>query len=293
MEKEVHYLGKLCKNNHEYENSGETLRFISDRSCVECKKLRQAERNRKRKEDINEAFYVGGLCINNHKFEGEDKSLRYVSNNVCLECRKISDGKSYYKRQESILEQKKEYHRNNKDTRNEKSRNYYKLNSSEMRKNSKKYYEENKEWLNKKDWERKKERISNDPILKLNRRMSSAINKTLKNRNTSKGNKSYLDLVDFTVEELAIHLEKHFTEGMSWDNYGNCEDCWHVDHIKPKKLFDYKSPNDSSFKECWSLDNFQPLWKSDNLSKGAKSMEEWIEYKNNKKETNDKNQCID
>ena len=48
MEKEVHYLGKLCKNNHEYENSGETLRFISDRSCVECKKLKQAERNQKR-----------------------------------------------------------------------------------------------------------------------------------------------------------------------------------------------------------------------------------------------------
>lgn len=63
-----------------------------------------------------------------------------------------------------------------------------------------------------------------------------------------------------------IHLEKQFTEGMTWDNYGE----WHVDHKKPMALFQFTSTDDEGFKECWKLENLQPLWGSDNLSKGTR-----------------------
>lgn len=32
------YLGKLCKHNHEYEDSNKSLRKINNRYCVECRK---------------------------------------------------------------------------------------------------------------------------------------------------------------------------------------------------------------------------------------------------------------
>ncbi len=62
------------------------------------------------------------------------------------------------------------------------------------------------------------------------------------------------------------HLEKQFTEGMNWDNYGE----WHVDHKKPMTLFNFTSTDDHEFKLCWCLDNLQPLWELDNLSKGVR-----------------------
>ncbi len=62
------------------------------------------------------------------------------------------------------------------------------------------------------------------------------------------------------------HLEALFTDGMTWDNYGE----WHVDHKIPMNSFIFESVDDDGFKECWKLDNLQPLWALDNLSKGTK-----------------------
>lgn len=72
-----------------------------------------------------------------------------------------------------------------------------------------------------------------------------------------------------TVGELKIHLESKFTEGMSWDNYGQ----WHVDHIKPLAVFDLT--NRQQFLEACNWTNLQPLWAADNIRKGAKYDEEW------------------
>ena len=63
-----------------------------------------------------------------------------------------------------------------------------------------------------------------------------------------------------------LHLESLFTDGMTWDNYGE----WHVDHKKPMALFNFETVDDQEFKECWKLDNLQPLWGPDNLSKGPR-----------------------
>jgi len=54
---------------------------------------------------------------------------------------------------------------------------------------------------------------------------------------------------------------------MNWDNYGSY---WEVDHIIPRKTFNYNKPEDIGFQICWALDNLQPLTKKENLKKGSK-----------------------
>lgn len=94
-------------------------------------------------------------------------------------------------------------------------------------------------------------------------RVSSAMWQALKG---NKGGRHWEDLVDYTADELKKHLEKQFTKGMNWKNYGQ----WHIDHIIPKIAFSYKCPEDPDFKRCWGLENLQPLWAKDNISKGSK-----------------------
>ena len=67
-----------------------------------------------------------------------------------------------------------------------------------------------------------------------------------------------------TVQELKIHLENQFEEGMTWDNWKF--DGWHIDHIKPLSKFDLTDPE--QLKEAVHYTNLQPLWWNENLEKG-------------------------
>lgn len=159
----------------------------------------------------------------------------------------------------------KRYYENNKEDISE----YHKKWSEENKTERKKYYqqwnEDNREHVNKykRDYERK--RRAEDPKYRLGIRTRTAVWQLLKERNINKTNKTF-ELLGYTIEELMIHLENQFTEGMTWENYGE----WHVDHKKPMTLFEFTSTDDEGFKECWSLENLQPLWEKDNLSKGIK-----------------------
>jgi hypothetical protein len=83
---------------------------------------------------------------------------------------------------------------------------------------------------------------------------------------SKKAGKSWEALVGYTIEDLMKHLESHFNDKMNWDNYGSY---WEIDHIKPRILFHYTSPEDPAFKECWSLKNLRPLEKTENRRRGA------------------------
>jgi len=86
---------------------------------------------------------------------------------------------------------------------------------------------------------------------------------------TMQGKKKYnktLDYLSITLSDFKIYIEKQFTEGMSWDNYGD----WHLDHIKPVVSFDHT--DEEQIKECWHYTNFQPLWATDNIKKSDKIM---------------------
>jgi hypothetical protein len=198
--------------------------------------------------------------------------------------------KQYYQsNKERILEQKKQYRQSNKEQISERQKQYRQANKERISERKKQWHQSNKEQILERVKqhyqkpevkarvnERHKERYRTDPKFRLNELMSSGIRKSLKKRGSSKGGSSWLDYVDYTLEQLVEHLEKQFTPEMTWENQGSY---WHIDHITAKASFNYTSPYDEEFKKCWALSNLQPLKGGDNMSKGAKTMEEWIEYK--------------
>lgn len=68
-----------------------------------------------------------------------------------------------------------------------------------------------------------------------------------------------------TVSRLVAHLEKMFSPGMSWDNYGTV---WHVDHILPLAGFDLTDPD--QFKTACHFTNLRPLLAGENMKKGGR-----------------------
>ena len=118
------------------------------------------------------------------------------------------------------------------------------------------------------------------PQGKLYNNISRNIYDRLKSRNLSKNGKSTLDFLPYTINELKQHLEKQFLPKMTWDNYGSE---WHIDHIVPDSLWDYKSTDDYEFQKCWSLQNLRPMWAKDNLEKSNNLF--WDEQNSDKKYT--------
>lgn len=64
-----------------------------------------------------------------------------------------------------------------------------------------------------------------------------------------------------SVNELKKYLESKFTDGMTWDNWGE----WHIDHIKPLSSFDLSEKY--QYLQATHYTNLQPLWAKDNLVK--------------------------
>lgn len=75
-----------------------------------------------------------------------------------------------------------------------------------------------------------------------------------------------LELLGCSIEELRDYLEKQFSIGMTWENYGFRG--WHIDHKKPCASFDLSIPEEQ--KKCFHFTNLQPLWMEDNFSKGRR-----------------------
>jgi len=127
----------------------------------------------------------------------------------------------------------------------------------------KRYQEENKEKIKEQRRIYIKKRYHNEPNFRLNHNMRTTIRRSL---NGDK-QKKWESLIGYTLKDLKIHLEKQFDENMSWNNYGSY---WHIDHKKPKSIFNFISSNDREFKECWSLNNLQPMEGIKNIIKSNK-----------------------
>ena len=88
---------------------------------------------------------------------------------------------------------------------------------------------------------------------------------------------SVLKLIDCSLEKLKQHLEKQFTSGMNWSNYGRGWNGkgmveWHIDHIRPCASFDLSKPSEQY--KCFHYTNLQPLWAKENMSKNDKFLGE-------------------
>jgi len=187
----------------------------------------------------------------------------------CKSCN-IKEVKKYYVNHcEEIKNKQKEYYKNNKEKIREYNKEWYKNNleyhsqwrednPEKVKKGYQTYYKNNLGKI--KEANRKRHLI---PKNKLSSRFSCLIRNSLRG---NKNNKHWEDLVNFTLRDLIIHLERQFKKGMAWSNYGK----WHIDHRRPVSSFNFESYSDKEFKKCWDLTNLQPLWASENLRKSDK-----------------------
>lgn len=159
----------------------------------------------------------------------------------------------------------KKYREKNKDKVIIQHKNWVNNNREKLKEYHAQWRDKNRDKLNEKNrhWIQHKRKTDNS--FRFKDRLRTAVWQCLKERNINKINTTF-DLLGYTLEELMVHLEKQFTEGMAWDNYGE----WHVDHKIPMASFNFETVEDREFKLCWCLDNLQPLWGPDNLSKGTK-----------------------
>jgi hypothetical protein len=197
----------------------------------------------------------------------KENSKKWRENN--LEYTKEYQKKYYSENNDEILDYKREHYIKNRDK--------YKKKASQWREENKDIYLEylkywrndnpsyNKEYL--KEWylyneSKRSEYYQNN---RLNNPHIVAWRTVLKNaiqRINTKKSKSTIEMLGYSPDDLKNHIQLLFSDGMSWNNWGE----WHIDHKIPVSKFDKNTP----MSVVNNLDNLQPLWSIDNLSKSNK-----------------------
>lgn len=183
--------------------------------------------------------------------------------------KKTSDAKYYKKHKSKIQKYHKEWANNNREHLRDKHANWRQKNKEHVRKKAR-------------QWQMNK--ANNDIAFKINKIIRTALWQNLKENNVEKNERTF-EILPFTLVELMSHLESQFTDGMTWENYGE----WHIDHIIPLSSFNFNSINDFEFIKAWSLNNLRPLWKTNriingvqyfgNLNKGPTKNDSCFQYK--------------
>lgn len=139
---------------------------------------------------------------------------------------------------------------------------YYQLHKIEILEQKKIYRKKHKTELSQKATIYKRKWRKN-PINKLLNNLRSRIWDALKGKTKSRHT---TELIGCSIDYLKIHLEKQFTKGMNWSNYGM--NGWVVDHIIPCVSFNLSKKSEQL--KCFNYNNLQPLWVEDNYKKGGR-----------------------
>jgi|LakMenEpi03Aug12_release.lakeMendotaPanAssembly.Ray.scaffolds.fasta_scaffold15140_11 hypothetical protein len=230
----------------------------------------------KTEKDKND-FYLRKESVDGYRKECK-KCFLEISKKKYLEDKnkKIESSKKYYNsNREIILEKRKDYYKTNI----EKIITYRQNNNEQIKEVRKTYLEKNNEKIKiyKKDYRKKNkkniqfyrnkynsQRVKDDVLYKISLNIRSRIRQFLKQNGFQKKSKTF-ELIGCSPIFLKEHIEKQFTEGMSWDKMGQYI---HIDHIIP--LSSAKTEEDV-YKLC-HYTNLQPLWAEDNLKKSNKIM---------------------
>jgi len=204
-------------------------------------------------------------------FFNKNKSSKDGYSSRCKNCVKQSVKASYLKNKEYYIkdnvERQKKWKNENpleykelRDKWNEDYKNkeywkeYYQNNVEKFKEYSKK-----EEVVNKRN-ERWKNRYKTDVNFKLKEIMRANFHSFFKDKGKTK-NHSFNEIVNYSYDDLKIHLENNFRKGMNWDNFG---EMWEIHHIKPQNL--YNPSNEQDIKECWDINNLFPLWKTTEIA---------------------------
>lgn len=103
------------------------------------------------------------------------------------------------------------------------------------------------------------------PTVRVHKTISARLRAAL---NSGKCGARTMEILGYTAKQLVQHIERQFSPGMSWDNYGE----WHIDHITPLSMFKIESINDPAIRIAWGLPNLRPLWAQENIRKRDKRL---------------------
>ena len=196
-----------------------------------------------------------------YKFKGAKDGLSHQ----CKLCKRAYDKDRYHEIGESRANQMKLWRIANKEHLAEYSKHYYQANKTSFAAYKKQYYQTNKEYFAEYGKQYMKKRRASDPVFRMVENMRSHMYKIL--NGTSK-HAPTLELLGCTPEHYRHHIEAQFTEGMTFENYGE----WHQDHIQAVSNFDLSDPEQQ--KICWHYTNMQPMWAIPNIRKGNKVVNE-------------------
>ncbi len=238
--------------------------------------------------------------------------------NDCKECRKAVGEKHraenrerinaqkmehYYKNQEKCLNIRRDYVAKNKETINKNSKQYY-IENADNRKQYAKIYREshkdsnkeyqtnyrvnNRESIRKTQYQWEKNELENNPAYKIRKNLRGRVRNACGRMCVAKKTSGVHNLLK-NDEMLMKHFENQWTPGMNWDNYGEGEGYWNVDHHIP---FAYFSDTQMLEKENQEIINhpinLRPMWAIDNLKKLDKLPEDYLEVLEQIKEDIDK-----
>ena len=173
----------------------------------------------------------------------------------------------------TMTKDRKEYHQlyyiKHKDAYREAEKRYQETHAEErkkyMKEHSIKYGKEyrllNKSKRNEALKEYNKNKRRTNPMFKMQSNLRSRVGFIFRKMRINKPIKTE-ELLGEKYETIHKYIGSFFTNGMSWNNYGE----WHIDHIIP-----LASAKD--FDELIALchySNLQPLWAEDNLKKQDK-----------------------
>ena len=183
----------------------------------------------------------------------KNKNYKDGFQNQCKSCAKARMKAYYEDNRDKISAHHKDYYKDNKDKAKAYRKAYYKDNKDKARA----YEEANRDKINARERERRK----TDSLYKMKGNLRNRTSAAFKNKGYSKTSKTQ-EILGIDWKTVKAHIEKQFTKGMCWDNYGE----WHIDHIMP-----LASANtiEETIKLC-HYTNLQPLWALDNIKKGDK-----------------------
>jgi hypothetical protein len=189
----------------------------------------------------------------------KDKSTYDGYKNACKECRLIIN-KEYIKNNPNIIRKTYEKYaasEKGKKTITKNQQNYYHQNKEKCNELSRKWNKEHSEFVKKynKEFYKLRKIYDKDKIA-----WRTLLTNSLKRLGKKKEGHT-IDLLGYSSLELKNHLTSLFTEGMSWDNYGE----WHIDHIKSVFEFD----NNTSPSIVNALSNLRPLWSTTRVINGV------------------------
>lgn len=171
----------------------------------------------------------------------------------------------YQTNKEKFSIKAKEWRKNNAEKLQQYEQARYLSRKDEQAEYSKGYREKNRESLRVKQSAKLRGYYATRPEYVAMHRLRTRMNCAL--RGVGSKSARTMELLGCTGQELVTHLEGKFKLGMSWEN----RHLWHIDHIKPCKLFDLTDPIQQ--RACFHFSNLQPLWEIENRRKGAKYVE--------------------